>query len=730
MKKLFYRTTIILILIVLSSLVYLSTIGIKTKRFNSTIISQLKKAEPNIELKINYVSAKLNLLNLSIDAKTIGTDVIYRNKIIKLENLKSKISLKSIFENKFAISEISISTKSLPLKDLIGFIRLINNNTKLLILEQVVSKGYIVADFKLEFDNIGRLKKNYKINGLVNDTQIAVLKKKVDKLNFVFEISDQRLIFNQIDFLINNKKIFVEKLIALKQDNNFLVSGRFNTKNLYLKKGDLIFLKKNDFIEKNFREVNFSSDNTFNFRINNNLNFKNFNMKSIIDMNYLKLNNFLKIKNVFPKIKKEIIFENQKIKLEYTKDRLEINGNGSVVLQDEKDIINYKIIDNKKEINFDLGLKISKNKFIFDLLNYEKEKKNLLNLSIKGKQNKSEILLKEILLTENKNTFSIENLNLSNDLKINNIEIININFIDKENFNNNLQIKKDGKRYKVSGSSFNLNKIISELLESKVSKKKKIFNNNFDVFFDIKKIYLDKKNICRNFKGYLSINRNEIRELNLESFFYNNEKIRLTVNTSENEEKIITLFSEQAKPLVDRYKFVKGFNEGKLDFYSITKNKETQSTIKIYDFKLKEVPALTKLLTLASLQGIADLLSGEGIRFTEFEMKFTNIGKLMKIDEIYAIGPAISILMEGYIEKNKLVSLRGTLVPATTVNKTISSIPLLGGILVGEKLGEGVFGVSFKIKGPPNNLETTVNPIKTLTPRFITRTLEKIKKTN
>ena len=41
---------------------------------------------------------------------------------------------------------------------------------------------------------------------------------------------------------------------------------------------------------------------------------------------------------------------------------------------------------------------------------------------------------------------------------------------------------------------------------------------------------------------------------------------------------------------------------------------------------------------------------------------------------------------------------------------------------------EVVFGVSFKIKGPPNKLKTTVNPVKTLTPRFITRTLEKIKK--
>ena len=125
------------------------------------------------------------------------------------------------------------------------------------------------------------------------------------------------------------------------------------------------------------------------------------------------------------------------------------------------------------------------------------------------------------------------------------------------------------------------------------------------------------------------------------------------------------------------------------------------------------------------MQGIADLLSGDGIRFDDFEMKFENNEDLMNINEIYAIGPAISILMEGYIIKDKLISLRGTLVPATTINKAIGSIPVLGEILVGKKTGEGVFGVSFKIKGPPQKTETTVNPIKTLTPRFITRTLEK-----
>ena len=63
----------------------------------------------------------------------------------------------------------------------------------------------------------------------------------------------------------------------------------------------------------------------------------------------------------------------------------------------------------------------------------------------------------------------------------------------------------------------------------------------------------------------------------------------------------------------------------------------------IDNFKVQEVPVLAKLLTLASLQGIADLLTGEGIRFTDLEMKFTNKKGLMTIEEMYAIGPAISV---------------------------------------------------------------------------------------
>ena len=93
------------------------------------------------------------------------------------------------------------------------------------------------------------------------------------------------------------------------------------------------------------------------------------------------------------------------------------------------------------------------------------------------------------------------------------------------------------------------------------------------------------------------------------------------------------------------------------------------------------------------------------------------------------IGPSVSVLVDGYVEKKSgLVSLRGTLVPAKQLNNLISKIPVIGNILVGKDIGEGIFGLSFKIKGPPTDLKTSVNPVKTLAPRFITRAIEAAKK--
>ena len=82
--------------------------------------------------------------------------------------------------------------------------------------------------------------------------------------------------------------------------------------------------------------------------------------------------------------------------------------------------------------------------------------------------------------------------------------------------------------------------------------------------------------------------------------------------------------------------------------------------------------------------------------------------------------------MDGYVEGSTgLVSLRGTMVPAKNLNKFLSKIPVVGDILIPKEIGEGLFGVSFKMKGQQDNIKTTVNPIKTLTPRFIQKAIGK-----
>ena len=493
--------------------------------------------------------------------------------------------------------------------------------------------------------------------------------------------------------------------------------------------GDRLY-KYNNLENLNFKvkEINFSSDNNFNFIINNKLKIKNLNIYSKVNLLNLEIKNNFNLQEIFPEIKNKFFLKNNQLQITYKKNSLDILGSGNVLLQKKPDQIEYRINKNKDNLNFDIKLNIKDNKLKFDLFNFEKKKKSDLKIEVKGEHKaKKGILFKKINLEENKNSILIKDLSLSNGYKINYIKYITLNYLDQDNLRNNIQITKKNKSYSINGASLNINQAIDNLINSKNKKKYNLFKDDFKINIKIDQTYLDKNNIIKNLKGYFIYNNNEIYESNLESSFSNNKKIKFTINT-DNGKKITTLYTDVAKPFVDRYRFVKGFEEGNLDFYSTKKNNISHSTLKIDNFKVQEVPILAKLLTLASLQGIADLLTGEGIRFTDFEMKFSNQNKLMKIEEMYAIGPAISILMDGYIERDELISLRGTLVPATTINRTISSIPLLGKILVGKKVGEGVFGVSFKIKGPPKDLKTSVNPIKTLTPRFITRTLEKIKK--
>lgn len=727
MKKIIYYFSVTLFVFIFFVISYLTIFGLETSRFNKEVERQVKNINQDFNLEIKKIKIHLEPITLKVKLKTLGPKLKFKKDNIEIESIKSEISLRSLIRDEFLISNIEISTNSTKIKKVSSFIRQIYNDPKLIILENFIKKGYLIADINLEFDTNGKIKDNFQVKGFVKDGEVSFLDKhKFNKINFIFDLSKQLINLQEVELSYNDLNFLLDNLNVSNVNKELFIKGVIKNKDLKITEKNIKNIYGSNTL--GIKKINLNSSSSFSFKVDKRLKIKNFSLNTEAKLNELIFTNNFDLDHIFPDIKNEILFNDHKIKFSYDKNGYEIIGSGKILIQNNFDEIDYLIKEKNDKLNFETTLKTQKNNFVLDFLNFEKKDKNFTSVYINAirKKNKS-ILINKFSIKDKRNIIELKNISLSKNYKITKILNGKFDYFDRENKKNIFNVIYENKNYSLNGKKINADNLITKFINSNDDKKLDLFKKKILIDVNLDKVLLDDKSQINNFNGNISFENGEVIFAELIGSFSDQKKLKYTVNSIDNQ-KISTLFSDEAEPLLKRYKFIKGFNEGKLDYYSVKKDGSTLSQIKIYDFKLKEVPVLTKILSLASLQGIADLVSGEGIRFNEFEMNFENKKSLISINEIYAIGPAISILMEGYVEKNKLVSLRGTLVPATTINKVIGSIPVLGKILVGSKTGEGVFGVSFKIKGPPKSLETTVNPIKTLTPRFITRTLEKIKK--
>ena len=733
MFKTFIKIFSFLIILLVVFIGYLSFFGIETKSFNKLIQEEIYKTNNKIKVKFDKVKILLKISNLSTNIKASDIVLIHDNKEIKLKNISTNLSLRAFLKKEFGIKNAFIESEDNNLIDVVNFFRIYKNSPQLIIFEKMLKKGKINTKIELNFDENGKLKKDYKFFGTIKGAEIKFFNKDIiSDIDLNFDIQNKFYLIQNVEIQYKNVNFSSRQINVIDKDKYFYVEGNINNKSSVFDKEKLSIFFKQSLKNLNFKSAKLSSDNNFSFKVNKKFKISDISLKTKIKLDKLNYKiDIAKLKNYIPSYNGFIDFQDHDIDLTIRKKKLSIKGIGNYLIGTTSEIVSYDIINKDGNFRFQSKININKNPLHIEFLNYKKKANKDSNLFIDGeyKKNKS-FLFKEISLNDSKNNFLIDNLSLSKDLKINYFKLIDLNFVNENKKNNEIIIKRDKKDYLISSKIFDGSTFLDEILKGDNDKGITSFFTNLNSKFkiNIDKVFIEGNDFLISFKSDIQYKKNNLENLNLSGNFADNKKLTLTIRTNENNEKITTLYAENAKPLVKKYKFIKGFEEGYLDFYSVKKNNLSKSKLKINDFKLKEVPALTKILTLASLQGIADLLTGEGIRFNEFEMDFSNKKNLMTINEIYSIGPAISLMMEGYIQGKELVSLKGTLVPATTLNKFVGSIPVLGKILVGKKTGEGVFGVSFKIKGAPNKLETSVNPIKTLTPRFITRTLEKLKK--
>ena len=174
----------------------------------------------------------------------------------------------------------------------------------------------------------------------------------------------------------------------------------------------------------------------------------------------------------------------------------------------------------------------------------------------------------------------------------------------------------------------------------------------------------------QNFKLIGKIKKGKFVKISSKGDFGNNNFLDISMRRDkESNKKYLEIFSDLAQPLLTEYSFFKGLTGGKLLYTSVIDNDKSTSKLKIENFKLVNAPGMVKLLSLADLGGLADLAEGEGLSFDKLEIQMEKTSEILNLNDVIALGPSVSVLMEGYQDKNGLTSLKGTLVPAKRLIK-------------------------------------------------------------
>ena len=138
--------------------------------------------------------------------------------------------------------------------------------------------------------------------------------------------------------------------------------------------------------------------------------------------------------------------------------------------------------------------------------------------------------------------------------------------------------------------------------------------------------------------------------------------------------------------------------------------------VRIDDITLTRAPILAQLLSLASLTGLGDTLSGQGLNFEKVRGEFAYRDGVVSLRDTRASGPALGLTVEGEVGLGaRELDLNGVLVPAYRANSLLGGVPLIGDLLVGDK-GEGIVSLGYTVGGPYTAAQVAVNPVSVLTP--------------
>ena len=723
MKKFLLIFFLLISAIVVFFATLLATTGIKTTKFNSFITQKISQNNKEINLSLNIIKFKLDIKKLSLFLETNNPRIDYRNVSIPADAIRVYIDFFSLIKSETKIKKINFVLNKINIDQLkkismsfkpSNLKRFINNNIEKGILNteiEIYFKNNQLDDF-IAKGNILDLKTNFLDDLILEDTSFSFFADKSDILikNFYSQT-------NSIKIEEGDIKIGLSK--EIKIDSNFKSKIKFNKNLTYSDK----FFSKFNYL-KNFTAIESELFNKLSLTFDQTYKLKNYDYNNNGKIIKAEVNISNTPKNFFLKDKiNQLVFKNSEIKTVLSNKKRSINLFGDYSF-DQDDFLSFKLkndtIDgiNKLNINAEFKKHIE-----IELVNYEKPKNLVANISFDLEKQKNSYIINVLNYKENKTSIILKDIKISEN-KLKSLKKVSVKTFDGGNKNNDFSLLFD-KNISIKGTLFdasNLQKILSNK-----SGKNNFENLNTDIEIDIQNIIAPLSEKLKNFKLLGRIEKGSFTKISSKGDFGKSNFLDISMKKNKSDNKrYLEIYSDIAKPLLTEYSFFKGLSGGKLLYSSLIEENSFKSKLKIENFKVINAPGMVKLLSLADLGGLADLAEGEGISFDILEINMEKINDTLKLNEILALGPSVSVLMEGYQDQN-VTSLRGTLVPAKTLNKMISKIPVIGDIVIPKEVGEGLFGISFKLKGPPGKVKTTINPIRTITPRFIQKIIDKRK---
>lgn len=722
MKKIISYFILLIIIILISLITTLATIGIETDKFNDLISDKVTETK-NINLKLNKIKFKIDLKKFSLFLETQDPKIIYRDLSVPAQNVKVYVDFFSLIETDIKIKKISLTLKELDIAQLNKLSVIFKPSNFKSLLNNKIKEGKLVSEIDVFLDDKGILK-NFIARGSVKDLKAELTKyMNLTKVNLNFFADKNDILIKNIFGDIENIKI-LDGDLKLNLENGVKINSNFNSRidlnEKQIEKFSKIFRKSN--LTKSIKNLKADLNNNISVDLDETYKIKNYNYSINGNVEKSKFELTKPIKNNLITKKIDVMYlSDLQIKTILSPKNINLKGNGKYSI-DGNDFLKINLENNLKNESMNLKLDFDyKNNLELKIINYNKPENSVANISLDLNKNKNKIKI---------NTFSLKDG--SNSIKIFGLEFNKNKFstfkkIEVKTTNNNFFIQ-NGDTILVKGNRFDATNLAKFLSNQRDENKFEKLSGNIEIAFENIKVPMSEK--LENFKLIGQIKKGQFVKISSKGDFGGNNFLDISMKKDENsDKKYLEIYSDLTRPLLTEYSFFKGLSGGKLLFTSIIDGAKSNSKLKIENFKVVNAPGVIKLLSLADLRGLADLAEGEGLSFDLLEIDMEKDDNFLKLNEILALGPSISVLMEGYQEKNGLISLRGTLVPAKTLNKMISKIPVLGNIVIPKEVGEGLFGISFKMKGPKGNVKTSINPIRTITPRFIQKIIDRNKET-